>query len=250
MDEATRVFYELYEGLPRCGPGDDASTRRAYETLEPTPVKPRILDLGCGTGAQTLELARLSHGHVLALDNHEPFLKDVARRAEDAGLAELVTTTNQSMHDMSFEPGSFDIVWSEGALYFIGFQEGLRRCSGLLRSRGFLAVTELVYLSPDPPATLEKYWERSYPDIHDVDSRLETIQRENLETLSHFTLPESSWWGSYYDPLQARIGELRKRYPASEAASKVFAEAEEETDLYRKFSEYYGYEFFIMRKRA
>ncbi len=55
-----QYFIELYCSLPRGGPGDNVSTRRAFEMLEHLPDEPRILDLGCGPGMQTLELARLS----------------------------------------------------------------------------------------------------------------------------------------------------------------------------------------------
>jgi hypothetical protein len=66
-------FYEIFDpSLPRLGPGSPASTRRAFNKLFPdgAPRPRRILDMGCGNGTQTLELARLTGGHILAVDNH------------------------------------------------------------------------------------------------------------------------------------------------------------------------------------
>ncbi len=68
--EGMEYFYELFESLPRCGPGDNKSTRRAYHVLKDVPQQPCILDIGCGPGVQTLELARVSNGRIVALDNH------------------------------------------------------------------------------------------------------------------------------------------------------------------------------------
>ena len=61
-------FMELYGYLPRGGPGDIDSTKKAYAMIRDIPPQPRILDIGCGPGVQTLELARLSGGKLLAIE--------------------------------------------------------------------------------------------------------------------------------------------------------------------------------------
>ena len=79
MDDMA-YLYELYEALPRCGPGDTEATRRAFTAIFHTSEVPDILDIGCGTGDQTIELAKLSMGNILALDNHRPFLDQLMLR--------------------------------------------------------------------------------------------------------------------------------------------------------------------------
>jgi ubiquinone/menaquinone biosynthesis C-methylase UbiE len=112
-------FWEIHSNLPREGPGDDASTRTAFFMLTDLPKAPRILDVGCGPGMQTLELARITDGPITALDTHQPFLDELTKRATKAGVADRITTMRESMFAMSFSAGSFDIIWSEGAIYFI-----------------------------------------------------------------------------------------------------------------------------------
>ena len=73
-DQLPEIFWEIHSGLPREGPGDNWSTRRAYLMLKELPKNPRILDIGCGPGMQTIELAKLSKGQIDALDNYQPFL--------------------------------------------------------------------------------------------------------------------------------------------------------------------------------
>ena len=133
MDAGMRYFYELFESLPRGGPGDDASTRRAWRIMAGVPPSPEILDVGCGPGMQTLELARLSKGRITALDNHRPFLDKLDRDAWDLGLSAHIKTLNRSMFEMDFPPESFDVIWSEGALYFLGFENGLKVCRPFLK---------------------------------------------------------------------------------------------------------------------
>jgi len=170
--EAMEYMYELYEALPRCGPGDNASTRRAFNTISKAPKQPFILDIGCGPGVQTIELAKISNGKIIALDNHQAFLDKLMQAASDEGLADKIVPKNISMLDMDFDENSFDIIWSEGALYLMGFENGLRRCHELLIKDGYLAVTQIVYLVPIPPDPVIQYFEKEYPNIMNVEDNI------------------------------------------------------------------------------
>ncbi len=246
--EGMEYFYELYEGLPRGGPGDNASTRRALSFMTDLPPEPRVLDIGCGPGMQTLELARNLRGTITALDNHPPFLDTLMRNAAETGLDDRITPLNRSMLEMDFEEGTFDLIWSEGALYFMGFGNGLRECHGLLKEGGYMAVTEAVYLRPEPPREVVEFWEEEYPDISEVPARIRLIRDIGYRLLSHFTLPTSSWFTHFYDPMAERIAVLLEKYEGNEMARGLFEKALDEIEVYREYSDYHGYEFFVMRK--
>ena len=68
------IFYQVFESLPRQGPGCTGATRKAYSYLPPLPQDAKILDIGCGSGTQTRDLAALTSGTITAVDNHQPFL--------------------------------------------------------------------------------------------------------------------------------------------------------------------------------
>ncbi|MEJ2673362.1 MAG: class I SAM-dependent methyltransferase [Deltaproteobacteria bacterium] len=246
--EGMEYFNELFEALPRGGPGDNESTRRAFNTIPKLPGRPLILDIGCGHGVQTIELAKISKGTIIALDNHQAFLNKLMKKAKDEKLLDHIVPKNNSMLDMDFEKNTFDIIWSEGALYFMGFQNGLRRCHQLLKNDGFLAVTEIVYLVNNPPAPLIQYFEKEYPDIKAVKDKIDLIQNERFHLISNFTLPESSWLDNFYLPMEEELTRLNKKYQGNEIALDIFEEMKNEINLYKKFSDYYGYEFFIMQR--
>jgi len=247
--ENMEYFYELYTGLPRGGPGDNMSTRKAFSYMSDLPVKPLILDIGCGPGMQTIELAKLSRGSIIALDNYQPFLDDLMNNAKRERFQKNIIPKLQSMLEMDFEEEMFDVIWSEGALYFLGFANGLKECYRLLKPSGYLAVTEAVYFKDNPPQPVIDFWADEYPDISDVQASINLIEHSGFELLSHFALPVSSWIDEFYVPMEKRIRILKEKYAGNKRALDVFESALEEIDVFKKYSEYFGYEFFIMRKR-
>ena len=246
--EGIEYLYELCEALPRCGPGGNECTRRAFDFIKKLPDHPYILDIGCGPGVQTVELAKISGGKIIALDNHQAFLEKLMKNAQDEGLLDNIIPKNTSMNDMDFEEETFDVIWSEGALYIMGFQNGLRRCRQLLKRAGYLAVTEAVYLLPTPPAQVTRYFQIEYPDMKDVNGNIEVISKEGFHLLSHFTLPEYAWLDNYYLPLERELSCLELKYQGNKIASVVFEGFRKEIELYKKYSQFYGYEFFVMQK--
>ena len=164
------------------------------------PASPRILDVGCGPGRQTLTLARHTGGHVLAVDTHQPYLDQVAQRASREGLAERITTRNCSMTEMDFPDQRFDLIWSEGALYIMGFEKGLQAWKRFLKPKGSLAVTELSWLTDAPPGEAKQFFDEAYPVMKTVAQNLETIGSAGYVSSPHFVLPPLGVVGQLLHP--------------------------------------------------
>ena len=243
-----KIFFEIYEHLPRGGPGDAASTRKAYALTKGLPGHPKILDVGCGPGRQTMDLARISPGEIVAVDNHPPFLERLKAAARRAGLHERIRAEEADMFHLPFEQEAFDLIWSEGAVYNLGFENGLRVLGTFLRPGGYLAVSEAVWLKKDPPEELKAHWEAEYPAITDIPENLAMIDKCGYVLMGNFTLPKSSWRDDFYTPMAARIAEVKKRYQHDQEVMEMMPYFQNEIEIYKKYSDYFSYEFFVMRK--
>ena len=247
MDESMKIFYELHENLPRQGPGDNNSTAKAYKLAATLPPCPMILDVGCGSGIQTIELAKLSGGKVIGMDNHPPFLEKLSAEVEKAGLAEQVKTVEGSMEELPFSEGSFDLIWSEGAIYIMGFEKGLKEWKRFLKPKGYIVVSDMSWLEKTPPKEVRDYWQNEYPGLINITEHLDIIKKQGYNPIGHFILPVNSWWKSYYNPTLEALKHLKEKYKGNPALEPVLLETESEIELFRKYSHSYGYVFYVMK---
>jgi SAM-dependent methyltransferase len=242
------IFFEVFESLPRQGPGDRASAIRALGLCRELPVSPAILDLGCGVGGQTLQLAELTSGSILAIDRHAPSIERLRSAIAEHGLAPRVSAIVGDMAHLGQPPESFDLIWSEGALYNLGLGNALRLCHDLLRCGGYLAFTDAIWRKESPPTELEASFDLDYPTMGWLDDDVAAIKDSGLDLVGHFVLPDEAWWDDFYSPMERRISELRDHYAKDPEALAILDQLAEEPDFHRRYSDFYAYAFFVARR--
>jgi cyclopropane fatty-acyl-phospholipid synthase-like methyltransferase len=237
----------LFGGMEKLGPGDDVETLAVLAMLPSRPFH-TVVDAGCGTGRQTIALAKALGVPIEALDSHEPFLADLARRADALGVAHLVRTHHMDMKDIPRAFRGIDLLWSEGAAYNIGFADALRTWAPAMETGGFAAVSELSWLV-DParaPGAAREFFQTAYPDMRTVEQNVSAVERAGFELLATHVLPRRSWVDGYYDVLEPRATSLLTH---PDAAVREFAEDTiREIDVFRGNEHSYGYVFYVLRR--
>jgi len=188
---------------------------------------PRILDIGCGSGVPTLELARLSQGEIIGIDIDQPALDEFTRKTKEAGLTDRVQAVNCSIFDMDFADESFDIIWSEGSIYAIGFEKGLQEWRRFLKQGGFMVV---------------------HDEQGNIKKKLEQISKCGYELLGYFILSKETWWTDYFAPLEKLIAKSRARNTDDPKILEELHQAHGELAMFKKNPERNSSVYFVIKK--
>lgn len=245
------IFYEIFEKLPRLGPGNNQATIKAFQIINShKSFSPhcKTLDIGCGTGIHTLQLAKLISGKITALDKHQPFLKVLKAKVEANALLDKIECVVGDMGKMDFEKESFDLLWAEGSIFILGLEKGLKNWYQYLKSNGMIAFSDLFWFKSSHPQELNSFFKQVSPEMMGGKEAIKVIKRSGYEVIDHFPLPSSAWWESFYGPLQEQLKIFRKKYQGNLEAQKTIESLQKEIDIHEKYSDYYGYLFFILKK--
>ncbi len=242
------AFFQLYSGLPRLAPGSDESTRRAIHALGQIPKHPRIIDAGCGTGAQTMVLAKELGGRITAVDTYLPYLEELAVAARREGLDSVIEPRCLSMDALDEPAGSVDLIWSEGAVYQIGVSHALKKWYPLLRPGGRIAFTEITWIADNPPEEIKTFWTALYESMGDMRTNCLRATQAGYEVVGTVTLPSEDWWRDFYTPLRKRCSELLQNEALTPALREIVAQTEEEIRCFERFGAFYGYVFYLLSK--
>jgi SAM-dependent methyltransferase len=249
-DRSFKFFLQFHHGIPRQGPGTAAATTDAFRRIEMLlPSPPAILDLGCGSGGQTLTLAGLTPGTFLAIDNYPVFIEELQQRLADRGLLGRVTAKVGDMKALGLPAESFDLIWCEGAIFVLGFEQGLRTLRPLLRAPGLVVVSELTWMRPleEIPREVREFFAETCPAMTDVAGNLALAHQAGFAPLDHFTLPDEGW-ATYVDPLELRMNEVLAQHPDDPDAEEAARSERRELAMFRENLRYFGYEFFLLQR--
>ena len=243
------LLVDFHQDAARQGPGSISETKKALNLMD---VRKHdhlnIADIGCGSGAQTITLAQNTDAQITAVDLFPEFLEKLDAKAKELGFQDRIKTVARSMEDLPFGHESLDIIWSEGAIYIMGFEKGVTAWRPFLKTGGFLAVSEISWITNSRPKELETYWLNAYAEIDTVSNKINVLQRSGYAPVAHFILPPYCWIDHYYQPMQERFASFLSRHGHSDMAKALVESNREEIRIYEKYQDFYSYGFYIGRK--
>lgn len=126
----------------------------------------------------------------------------------------------------------------------MGTTNALSQWKPLLIDNGFMMLSDLVWLTDTPNEEAINFWQKEYPDMQPIATRLAQINTAGFDVIEHFTLSKKAWQ-NYYEPLKARVEALRDEMPGSVALEDI----SKENNIYTNYLGQFGYQMFILRKR-
>lgn len=248
MDDL-QLLIDLHKNAIRQGPGGVEETQTALSLAGIDRAAPlRIADIGCGTGASTLTLARLLNARITAVDFLQEFLDVLEHRAKAEGLSGKIEPLCCSMDCLPFENEALDVIWSEGAIYNIGFEKGLMDWRRYLKPGGLLVASEISWITHTRPSEIQKHWESEYPEIDLASTKMGILENNGYSPIGYFLLPEHCWLDNYYRPLQNSFQDFLERNGNSVEARAIVEAETREIQLYEDYKSYYNYGVYIARK--
>ena len=242
------LICEYFSGMERQGPGSPEVTIKALSFIDNLTGNSRIADIGCGTGGQTMTLAQNAPGKITGIDLFPLFIDLFNANARKLNLHDRVQGVVGSMDKLSFQKEELDLIWSEGAIYNIGYERGLNEWKKFLKSGGYIAVTEVSWFTDERPPEIETFWKDAYAETDTIPNKLTIMQRAGYIPIACFVLPENCWTENFYIPQIKAQKVFLNKYKGNQAAEELVANEKHEALLYSKYKEYYGYVFYIGKK--
>ena len=236
----------LFASLPQQGPGSSADSLAMLKLVQDQlPSAPVVADFGCGTGRLTLLLAsHLPDARITAVDAAEIFISELQQTLEERGLTDRVTAVVGEMKTPDMEPGSLDLIWSEGAVYAVGFGAALKAWRPVLKPGGFCIVSECEWLNGDRSAAVSAYWAENYPQMGDRSTNSWTAEDAGFEVVATHTLSNEGWQ-AYYDGIEAALNSEA----GQELGPEFAAVLRQELTIWQASGGSYGYGFYVLRAR-
>lgn len=241
------IIYDFFSNSERQGPGSPEETLKALSFIDGLAEKSKVADIGCGTGGQTMVLGENTACEIIGVDAWSGFINQFNRNAQIKNLQDRVKGIVGNMENLPFREEEFDLIWSEGAIYNIGFERGLNEWRKFLKPGGYIAVTENTWFSETRPAEIHDFWQKIYPEIDTIPNKVAQMQKAGYLPVAAYTLPETIWT-EYYRWQASRREYFLKKYEGNQAIEEFVGTMRYEAELYYKYKAYYGYVFYIGKK--
>lgn len=201
-------------------------TKEAFQML-PSLKKPRILDIGCGSGIPAIEIAKITDGEIVGVDIDQSCINEFERKIKKEGLSFRVKALKLETAEIKFPDETFDVIWSEGVIGEYSFEEELKDWHRLLKRNGHLVI---------------------HYQIREVTKSVLRISELGYRLVSTVKLPDGAWWIKFYRPIEKKMGAMLQKYKKNPEALELLKLYRNEIDKVKLNPNIFNSAFYIMEK--
>lgn len=248
--ELNPYFYEMFHGMERMCPGGPGTRRKMMKAI-PSEREINILDVGCGQGQGSIALAEaFPKARIIAIDTNQDYIRQLNQQAMARGLAQQLQGMVMSMDALTFPHAQFDVIWAEGSIYIMGFEEALEDWKKFLRPEGLILCNDLCWKESLVSKRYKTEITEVFGELDFYKHRGQMAKDKGYIQKDLFLQPHSDWAEGYYLPLSRRLEEMKEKYPPTEEfaqAQEAMAQLEREIDLFRNYAPFYAYVYFVLQ---
>lgn len=241
------IIYEYFSNTERQGPGNAEETLKALSFIDGLTEKSTIADIGCGTGGQTMTLGLNTPCEIIGIDVWQDFIHKFNQNSLNQNLQDRVKGIVGNMENLPFHEEELDLIWSEGSIYNIGFERGLKEWRKFLKIGGYIVITENTWFSEERPDEIQEFWQKSYPEIDTISNKVAQMQKAGYLPIATYILSKTIWT-DYYRKQSLNIDTFIKKHKGNKTAEEFVSSQRYEAELYNKYNAYYGYMFYIGKR--
>ncbi len=244
-----QLLADLHVNNKRQGPGSDETVKKILSILNiDKNSELEMVDIGCGTGASSIEILKNSKFQITAVDFLSAFLEKLNTVTREQGFSNRIKTIEADMGNLPFQDQQFDLIWSEGSIYNIGFENGIKKWKRFLKKNGHIVLTEITWIKNEIPEEIKKHWDIEYPEIDTSENKIKILEMNGFEIIDYFILPENCWIDEYYAPLENGFDDFLERNSDNEGAKAIVEENKKEIELYKKYKDCFSYGVYVTKK--
>ncbi|SDA72784.1 class I SAM-dependent methyltransferase [Methanobrevibacter millerae] len=235
-------FYLTFKDLDRLAPGSDESTLNVLNLIDiDKDLKMDILEVGCGTGSDTLILADyFRNSTVEAIDLFPHYLKVLNQKIDEKNLGSRVYAYEMDMNDLDFANEEIDLLFCHAGVEIMGFKKALNRWRRVIKPDGFLIVSDLTWIS-SPSRESTDFWKSNYEEIDTIENKITQLEKLGFEYINHYVLDKSEF-AEYYSQLNANLDKIK----SDKSAKDFIKQLKKEVNVSK--NEDFSYVYYIMRK--
>lgn len=206
----------------------------------------RVLDMGCGLGEGSVNLAREFRSRITAIDLSEENIGFARKLAVKKSVSHLITFTAGNVCEADFSKEPFDLILAEGGvLSFVSREKGLSLAYRWLTPRGWLAFSDLILLAEKMPNDIKKIFGDEKYRYESESSYRKFVAAAGFDIQFMCLVPQSGW-DNYYAHMARRL-EDDKGFFGDKRIKLAF---HKEIDVFYRLEgyKYVGYLYCIARK--